>query len=334
MSQAAFALAFELHPDELTGAARTRALAAAAAIGAVEVVLPPQKNASAGMGEGLVAARAAATRVTITAVGMALDGGCPNDAAIVAESASRAAAMAAHGADVLELAGFGFPDGDPDAPPAARFLGALCRCAGCLRRLAARGLDGAKLLAKAAGLAGAATRAAATGTALARPEEIGPWLVQQLGARESAALLATRKEALAAMVQAIRKRLPTGAVLRARAHPSPFVGGMRLGGGLLALSDWLDGFTLDAPAPAPGADAPDPATLAAAVKSARSAALPESRFAVRIAAPKAAAAPALTPLARAARKEGAVALRLVSDGRCAAPDLAAWQAALADLRDR
>jgi hypothetical protein len=328
MNGPALELEFEITPAERSGAGRARALAAAATAGAGLLVVPATGPEPA-LRELLAAARAAKLRVVLAVHGRAPEGGCPNDAATLVESAARIARAAAIGADALELAAFGFPEGDPAAPPAARFLATLCHCAGCLRRLAARGLDGAKLLSKARGLSGAASQAAGGGVPLTRPEEIGPWLVKQLGARESAALLATRKESLAAMTQELRKHLVAGTVLRARAHPSPFVGGERFGGGLLALSDWLDGFTIDAPPAPPGAAMPDAATLAAAVKSARSAALPESRFTVRLAAPAADAAATLSPLARASRKEGAAALRLVSDGSADSGTAAAWKSALA-----
>lgn len=324
----AIEIEFELQESEATGVARARAIAAATAIGARHVVLPlalAEAAASADARAAVASARAAKLAVTLPVQGGALAGRCPNDAATLQESATRAQAAAALGADALELVGFGFPAGDSSAPPAARFLAALCSCSGCLRRLAARQLDGAKLVAKARALAQSAREAAEGGTALARAEEIGPWLVKQLGAKELAALLATRKEALAAMVQEVRKRLAGGAVLRAIVHPSPFVGGRALGGGLLALSDWLDGFTLDAAGTAAG----EGAAAGAAIKSARTAALPTSRFTARLAAPAASAASATLPtLLRAIVKEGVSGVRLVSDGRCADAEVAAWKAAL------
>ncbi|MSR46837.1 MAG: hypothetical protein EXS13_07220 [Planctomycetes bacterium] len=301
----------ELADGDRRGAARKRAFAAAAALGAKRIAIHDDAAEETGEARELVAAAKAARLEVVRIVdGGAARGRCPNDPAALREATARAAAVASrcvggHGAAAIELVGFGFPAGGEEGVRAQRFLAALCECAGCVRRLAARQFDGAKLIAKAKKLIAASAAASAGGTALERPEEIGPWLVKQLGASESAALLATRKEALVGAVQEVRKVLPAGVVLRAVAHPSPFVGGRALGGGLLALSDWLDGFTLDAATPATTA----PATIAAAVKSARSAALPTSRFTLRLALPPPSECAALIAQLKAAEKEGAVAVR-------------------------
>jgi hypothetical protein len=220
--------------------------------------------------------------------------------------------------------GFGFPESRAATSGALRFLDALCTCAGCARRFASRKLDATKLAAKARQLVAAGRAGDAKGaTPLERPEEIGPWLVRQLGAAESAGMLSARKESLVALVQEVRRRLPPGVALHAVAHPSPFVGGRALGGGLLALDDLLDGFTLDGPADVATVDAK---SLAAAVKSARTAALPTSAFTLRLALPAAERRDHVAALLKSASGEGLASIRLAGAG--------AWPAAaITDLRN-
>ncbi|MBL8841033.1 MAG: hypothetical protein JNL90_05810 [Planctomycetes bacterium] len=313
--------------EELRGAARTRALAAAATLKAKRVALPCDETAAAKAAIG--AAREA--KLAVVALVEPPRAGCPNEAKGRAAAIDHAESVArALAPDALELVRYGFPDhgsqgNDGALPGAGRFLAALCRCEGCTRRLATRQLDAAKVAAKVDKALADVRTGKATGP-LERPEEIGPWLVKQLGGAESAALLSVRRESLVALVQEVRKRVAKTIELQALAHPSPFVGGRAIGGGLLALADWLAGFTLDL---ASDPEALQPERLAAAVKSARTAALPTSRFTLRLPLPDARERPALIAALQAAAKEGLAAVRVVDAASWPEADLVALRTALA-----
>lgn len=318
--------------EELRGTARTRALAATMTLKAKRVAVPSDE--AAGTTAAIGAAREA--KLAVVALVEPPRTGCPNEAKGRAAAIDHAESVArALAPDALELVRYGFPDGgfpdgglpksDAALPGAGRFLAALCRCDGCARRLATRQLDAAKLAAKVE-KALADVRAGKVTGPLERPEEIGPWLVKQLGGAESAALLSVRRESLVALVQEVRKRVAKTVELQALAHPSPFVGGRAIGGGLLALADWLAGFTLDR---STDAEALAPERLAAAVKSARTAALPTSRFTLRLPLPDARERPALIAALQAAAKEGLAAVRLVDAASWPEADLVALRTALA-----
>jgi len=330
MSGSPIGLAIELADEERSGAARTRALAAAKALGAGGVAFAAGDDDATRA--TIDAAKGAGLAVTLQVAGGALAGKCPNDPDARTAAAARAGdAATKHAPAAIELVGFGFPESRAALDGALRFLDALCGCAGCARRGAARKLDVAKLAAKGRKLVEAAGGASATKGAppLERPEEIGPWLVRQLGAGEAAVLLSVRRESLVAQVQDVRRRLPPGVALRSVAHPSPFVGGRALGGGLVALADLLDGFTLDGPADLATADAK---SLAAAVKSARTAAQPSSAFTLRLALPGPEGRDATKSLLRAAIGEGLAAVRFAGTSRWSDTDLAELRAVAAAKR--
>jgi hypothetical protein len=182
------------------------------------------------------------------------------------------------------------------------FLLSLCFCESCARRMAQRKVDAARTAEKARRLVKAHLDrgGAAAGGALDRPEEIGPWLAKEFGAVESANLLSARREAVVSLIGEIRKRVPKGVRLRAMAHPSPFVTGAAIGGGLLALGEWVDGFILNL-------FHGDAARMRAEVKSARTAATPATRFAANLRAfpPDSASAAAFAEKVAAVRAEGA-----------------------------
>ncbi len=316
---------FELTQDELRGAARTRAFAAVTALGVKRIALLAGDEVAAK--GAMVAAREAKLAVVAIVEGGAPAGRCPNDAKVRAAAVERAGVAATRLAPAaVELCGFGFPDSRAAASGAARFLEALCTCEGCARRLATRQLDATRIASKVKKLIETArAEAGKESTPLERPEEIGPWLVKQLGAMESAALLSVRRESLVALVQEVQKALPKGVVLQAVAHPSPFAGGRALGGGLLALTDWLESFTLELAATDDPLDAP---RLAAIVKSARTAAMPTSRFTLRLPMPPLERRTEQVAALRAAAKEGLAGVRLVGAASWPDNELVALRGAL------
>src|SRR5262249_31108911 len=99
------------------------------------------------------------------------------------------------------------------------------------------------------------------GKPIERPEEIGPWLARELGAAESANVLSARRETVVSLIGEVRKRVPRDIHLHAMAHPSPFVTGAAIGGGLLALGELVDAFVLNCFEPSAGDVASDVARL-------------------------------------------------------------------------
>jgi len=158
------------------------------------------------------------------------------------------------------------------------FLLSLCFCDHCARRMATRQVEARRM-------AGTARRLlkeflerggpAAGAPRLDRAEEIGPWLARSLGAKECAGVLSVRRECVVSLVEEVRRRVPKEVKLRAMAHPSPFVTGAAIGGGLLALGDRVDAFVLNL-------FHGDAVRMRAEVKSARTAATPSTRFAASL----------------------------------------------------
>jgi hypothetical protein len=190
------------------------------------------------------------------------------------------------------------------------FLLSLCFCESCARRMAQRKVDAARTAEKARKLVklhldrgGAAPGDAAAGGALNRPEEIGPWLAREFGAIESANLLSARRETVVSLIAEVRRRVPREVKLRAMAHPSPFVTGAAIGGGLLALGDLVDAFILNL-------FHGDAARMRVEVRSARTAATPATRFAANLRAfpPDSESAASFAEKVAAVRAEGAAEL--------------------------
>ncbi len=158
------------------------------------------------------------------------------------------------------------------------FLLSLCVCPHCATRMATRTLDARRLAEKARKLVKEFLDRGGSGEGeprLERPEEIGPWLAKRLGAAECASLLSARRESVVSLIEEIRRRVPRLVRLRAMAHPSPFVTGAAIGGGLLALGDLVDSFILNL-------FHGDCARMRVEVKSARTAATPATRFAANL----------------------------------------------------
>jgi hypothetical protein len=152
------------------------------------------------------------------------------------------------------------------------FLLSLCVCDACARRMATRQVDVKRLAEKARRLVKEyLDRGGPAGARLDKAEEIGPWLVKALGPKECASVLSVRKETVVTLLEEARRRVPKGVKLHAMAHPSPFVTGAAIGGGLLALGDVADAFVLNL-------FHGDAARMRAEVKSARTAATPATRF--------------------------------------------------------
>ena len=158
------------------------------------------------------------------------------------------------------------------------FLLSLCFCEHCTRPMAARKVVVAKMAEKTRALVkefldrgGAPGRNGEAHERLDKPEQIGPWLARELGAKEFASVLSVRKQVVVSLVEGIRKAVPSKVKLFAMAHPSPFVTGAAIGGGLLALGEIVDGFVLNL-------FHGDAARMRAEVKSARTAATPATRF--------------------------------------------------------
>lgn len=185
------------------------------------------------------------------------------------------------------------------------FLLSLCFCESCAKRMALRKVDAARTAERARKLVKLHLDhgGAAPGGALDRPEEIGPWLAREFGAVESANLLSARRETVVSLMAEVRKRVPQGVRLRAMAHPSPFVTGAAIGGGLLALGDLVDAFILNL-------FHGDVARVRAEVKSARTAATPATRFAANLRAfpPDSESAASFAEKVAAVRAEGAAEL--------------------------
>jgi hypothetical protein len=191
------------------------------------------------------------------------------------------------------------------------FLLSLCFCENCAKRMALRKVDAAKTAERARKLVksylerGGETK----GTTLTLPEEIGPWLAKEFGALESANLLSARRETVVTLIAEVRKRVPPKIALVAMAHPSPFVTGAAIGGGLLALGELVDGFILNL-------FHGDAARMRAEVRSARTASTPTTPFAANLRAfpPDSETAAAFAEKVAAVRAEGAAALRVYHYG--------------------
>jgi hypothetical protein len=209
------------------------------------------------------------------------------------------------------------------------FLLSVCFCQHCTRRMQSRDLDAKKLAEKARRLVKDYLDRGgpeAGNPRLEKPEEIGPWLTKQLGAKECAALLSVRKEVVVSLVEDVRKRVPPEIELTAMVHPSPFKTGSEIGGGLLALGDVVDAFVLNL-------FHGDVAKMRAEVKSARTAATPETRFFVnlRAFAPDSENEASFREKAKAVTDEGAAGLRIYHYGLMPRANFPWVRAALASL---
>jgi hypothetical protein len=195
------------------------------------------------------------------------------------------------------------------------FLLSLCFCESCGRRMAAREIAAARLAEKARKLVKEFLERGGPepgAPRLERPEEIGPWLVKRLGARECASVLSVRKECVVSLLGEVRRRVPAKVKLHAMAHPSPFVTGAAIGGGLLALGDLVDSFILNFHHLGPG----DVARLRAEIRSARTAATPTTRFSANLRAfpPDAESEAQFIEKVAAARAEGLDEIRVYHYG--------------------
>ena len=201
---------------------------------------------------------------------------CPSDPAARAAAVALACEAAARlEPAALDLEAFGFMGcADPKLDGAHGFLLSFCCCEHCSARLAVRKVEMKSLAEKACKLVqrfrdqGVPAAGAAP---LSKPEEIGPWLARELGGKECAALLSIRREAVVELLQEIRQRVPKRVKLHAMAHPSPFVTGAAIGGGLLALDPIVDAFILEL-------FHADATRMRAEVLSARTAAKPTTKF--------------------------------------------------------
>jgi hypothetical protein len=194
---------------------------------------------------------------------------------------------------------------------AHEFLLSVCFCKECAKRMAARKVDAERIAARARTLVKSHLDGggAPVGAAPMKAEEIGPWLAKEIGALEAANVMSARRETVVSLIGEVRKRVPKHVALHAMAHPSPFVTGAAIGGGLLALGEWVDAFILNL-------FREEPAQVRADVKSARTAATPTTRFLanLRAFAPDSATAESFRSKAAAALEEGAVALRVYHYG--------------------
>jgi hypothetical protein len=246
---------------------------------------------------------------------------CPSHADVRQYAATLAADVAAQlEPAALELESFGFmgythqshhDKAGVKLDGAHEFLLSVCFCDACAKRMAARKVDAAGVAARARTLVKAHLDrgGAPAGAPSMRAEEIGPWLAKEVGALEMANLMSARRETVVSLIGEVRKRVPRSVALHAMAHPSPFVTGAAIGGGLLALGEWVDAFILNL-------FRADVAQVRADVKSARSAATPATRFLanLRAFAPDSDSAAAFQQKAAAALEEGAVALRVYHYG--------------------
>ena len=191
------------------------------------------------------------------------------------------------------------------------FLLSLCFCSSCAKRMAARKVDAAKFAEKARKLVktflerGGETK----GGALNLPEEIGPWLAREIGALESANVMSARRETVVSLIAEIRERVAEDVELHVMAHPSPFVTGAAIGGGLLALGELVDGFILNL-------FHGDVARMRAEVRSARTAATPTTSFAANLRAfpPDSTSAASFAEKVAAVRAEGVGEIRVYHYG--------------------
>jgi hypothetical protein len=246
---------------------------------------------------------------------------CPSHADVRQYAATLAADVAAQlEPAALELESFGFmgyahqshhDKAGVRLDGAHEFLLSVCFCDACAKRMAARKVDAASVAARARTLVKAHLDrgGAPAGAPAMKAEEIGPWLAKEVGALEMANLMSARRETVVSLIGEVRKRVPRSVALHAMAHPSPFVTGAAIGGGLLALGEWVDAFILNL-------FRADVALVRADVKSARSAATPATRFLanLRAFAPDSDSAAAFQQKAAAALEEGAVALRVYHYG--------------------
>jgi hypothetical protein len=195
------------------------------------------------------------------------------------------------------------------------FLLSFCCCSACSKRAAARRVDVANIAEKARKLVKEFLERGGPepgGARLDRPEEIGPWLTKRLGAAEFAAFLSVRRETVVSLVQELRERVPAKVKLHAMAHPSPFVTGAAIGGGLVALAEVVDATILNLF----HADGASAARVASLVKTARTAATPAMEFFVnlRAFAPDSESEASFVEKVAAAAREGVSGLRVYHYG--------------------
>jgi len=246
---------------------------------------------------------------------------CPSHPDVRQYAATLAADVAAQlEPAALELESFGFmgwahqshhDKAGVQLDGAHEFLLSVCFCKECAKRMAARKVDAERIAARARTLVKSHLDGggAPPGALPMKAEEIGPWLAKEIGALEAANVMSARRETVVSLIGEVRKRVPRNVALHAMAHPSPFVTGAAIGGGLLALGEWVDAFILNL-------FREEPAQVRADVKSARTTATPATRFLanLRAFAPDSATAESFRSKAAAALEEGAVALRVYHYG--------------------